>query len=47
MEEEKKESKSVERWRKKRRRNGKECCFDVKGDERAVVRRAGGREGEK
>lgn len=30
---------------KKRRRNGEECCFDVKGDGRAVVRRARGREG--
>lgn len=34
----KKESKSLERWGKKRRRNEEECCFDVKGDGWAVVR---------
>lgn len=27
---------------KRRRRNERECCFDVKGDGQAVVRRAGG-----
>lgn len=41
----KKESKSTEICGgKKRRRNGGECCFDVKGDGRAAVRRARGRE---
>lgn len=37
----------MSQWRdggKKRRRNEKECCFDVKGDGRTVVRRARGRE---
>lgn len=28
----------------KRRRNAEECCFDVKGDRRVVVRRARGQE---
>ncbi|KAM7394221.1 hypothetical protein PAMP_021034 [Pampus punctatissimus] len=28
----------------KRRRNGEECCFDVKVDGRVVVRRTGGQE---
>lgn len=39
----KKESRSVEKWGEKRRRNEGECCFDVKGDGRVVVGRARGR----
>lgn len=39
----KKESRSVEKWGGKRRRNEGECCFDVKGDGRVVVGKARGR----
>ena len=43
----KKKRVSQQRDGKKRRKNGKECCFDVKGDERAIVRQARGQQREK
>lgn len=39
-----KESRSAEKWGRKRRRNEGECCFDVKGDRRVVVEKARGQE---